>query len=49
MGPYPMSRNYRARVDGKILSIIWDRDITSEDLKAALIVKFCTKNIEVFK
>jgi len=44
-----MSRNYRARIDGKILSVIWDCDITAEDLKVALIIKFCTKNVEVFK
>jgi hypothetical protein len=44
-----LSKNYRARVDGRVMSIIWDSYITPDDLKIALIIKFCTKNIEVFK
>ena len=43
-----MKSNYRAKVNGKGMSIIWMEPVSLEELIAALKRRFCTQDVIVY-
>lgn len=43
------SRNWRAKVNGKGMAVIFPDPLNLYDVKVALIKRFCTQDVEVFR
>lgn len=43
------SRNWRAKINGKGMSVVWDSKISALSLSVILQGMFCTENVEVYQ